>query len=435
MTKLNKKLNKIRIIIGVVCSIIFYSCEKTENKNEEKNIVFKSEARTESLRKGNGIVPIEIALDLAEKFNPQIFFDQNNKTNYSKKVSSLNGNNKIKNQTIIKDSNDIPAFYIFNYQDNAGFIFISADYKMQPVLAFFENGEFKKDIIPGGLMMWVDKTIENIEILRAGKYDNSTDANFAWNNYYSHNLARYNEEQENPCLGNGSSSVVGPLLNVTWGQAQTYNELCPNLSCTNTNGFAYTGCVATATAQVIRYWRPNNQFNYNYTNMSSTQGNPEVRRLMRDIGTKVNMNYGCQGSSASGTSVALVLMQHFGLTYATNSDYNFMTVQNNVNTLKPVLMRGCRTSTGNWFIFNWYNSYSDCHQWVCDGTSTFNSVICEQEQVIGHASYSFFHMNWGWNEVVNSNNYNGWFSVNNWNINGLNQNYQYSNKLTSEIRL
>ena len=435
MTKLNQKLNKIRIITMVIFSVVFYSCEKTENKTEDKVVVFAPELRTESLRKGNGLVPLDVAFDIAEKFNPKIFFDQTNKTNYSKKVSTLDGHNKVKNHTIIKDSNEEPAFYIFNYENDKGFIFVSADYKMQPILAFFEDGEFKKDIVPGGLLMWVDKTIENIEILKAGKYDNSKDANFAWNNYYSHNLGRYNEEQENPCLGHGSSSVAGPLLNVTWGQGPTYNELCPNLSCTNSNSFAYTGCVATATAQVVRYWRPNNQFNYNYTNMSSTQGNLEVRRLMRDIGTKVNMNYGCQGSSASGASVALVLMQHFGLTYATNSDYNYMTVQNNVNTLKPVLMTGCTTSSGNWFIINWGNSYTECHQWVCDGSSSYSSVICENEQVIGHANYSYFHMNWGWNEVGTNNNYNGWFSINNWNINGNNLNFKYCNKLTHEIRL
>lgn len=432
MRKLNRKFAKIGIISSIICSFVFYSCENAEDKTE-KSVSFNSELRKESLSKGNGLVSESVALDIATKFNPLVFFKQDNPTNYSKKISKLDGNNRIKDKTIIKDSNDIPAFYIFNYENNQGFIFVSADYKMQPILAFFESGEFKKDIVPSGLLQWVDKTMENIEILRKGGYDNSNDADYAWDNYYSHNSNKIAPPPPNPCDTPDTSYTVGPLLSVTWGQGYSYNELCPNLSCTNGNSFAYTGCVATAATQVVKYWHPTNQYNYNYASMPTNQGNSEVRRLMRDMGNNVGMSYGCSGSSANGSNVAPVLKANFGFSSANNANYDYQRVENNVNAQQPVLLTGCRTATGNWFIINWGNSYSDCHQWVCDGSNTYNYTICENGQWQGGGSYLFFHMNWGWHEYNTPNDYSGWFLFNNWNINSLNQNYQYSNKLTSEI--
>lgn len=442
MRKLSQKRCKIAIIISVICSILFFSCEKnevgTQNNNESLSLKNKNELISESL-----------ALDIATKFNPSIFFNQNNPTNYSKKVSPLNGNNKIKNKFIINDSNKVPAFYIFNYENNQGFVFVSADLKMQPILAFIENGEFKKDLVPAGLLQWVDRTIESIEILRKGQYDNSKDANYAWNNFTTQNLNRNNNYLKNnstsrlidppinPCDKPDTSYTVGPLLNVTWGQNCSYNELCPSLSCNLGcgNGYAYTGCVATATAQVVRYWHPTNKYNYNYNAMPTNYGNTEVERLMKDIGLSenVNMDYGCTGSSADGGNVANALKANFGFSSANNAEYDYQRVKNNINVQQPVLLKGCNTSTGHYFIINWYNSYSDCHQWVCDGSSTYNYTICENGQWVGGGSYLYFHMNWGWHEYGSSNDYIGWFGYNNWEISGVNFNFHYSNGLTSEI--
>ncbi|MEI9934863.1 MAG: C10 family peptidase [Ferruginibacter sp.] len=57
---------------------------------------------------------------------------------------------------------------------------------------------------------------------------------------------------------------------ITWGQDCSYNNLCPNSNCSDCSPEAVTGCVATAMAQVIRYWHPTNSFNYNYTSMPAT---------------------------------------------------------------------------------------------------------------------------------------------------------------------
>lgn len=283
-------------------------------------------------------MPENIVLKIAESFNPSIFFTANSSTNHSPFKSILTGNNKIKSYFAINDTYNQPAFYIVNFESNAGFLFVSADYNISPILAFIEKGEFKKDIVPAGLIKWVSKPIDNIETVRKGLYDNTASAKLEWDNYFIKNGSiDYSINNNFRALGQAmppppppmpsnvipTSVSIGPLLPVTWGQECSFNELCGdpsvNYNCTdfyNCSTRPCTGCVATATAQVIKYWQPTNVFNYNYSSMPSTYGNIEVQRLMRDVGQSVGMNYNCNlsgGSGADGSQVTRILKNSFGL--------------------------------------------------------------------------------------------------------------------------
>ena len=46
---------------------------------------------------------------------------------------------------------------------------------------------------------------------------------------------------------------VGPLLTTHWDQGQYYNALCPE-DINGPDGHVQNGCVATAMAQIIKYW-------------------------------------------------------------------------------------------------------------------------------------------------------------------------------------
>ncbi len=407
----------------------FVSCQKIKTNDSafaEKNVK---------------IVPDDVAIKIAKNFTPSLFFHQSNPTNNSNIKSSLTGNNKIKTKYLFNDSYGHPALYIFNFEDNAGFLFVSADYQIEPILGFVEKGEFKKEVVPSSLINWVNKTMENIEIVRRGEYNNSLVATSAWNTYYKMNNSKYTSVNREPLPNSNctedvwTSQVVGPLLPVTWGQGCSYNNLCPNLSCTNTCGPAWTGCVATSTAQIVNYWHPTNTFGYNYASMPNGSGNGEVQRLMRDLGTNVSMNYGCTGSGANASNVTPALKNIFGFSSANFVNYNSSRVVTNLNQNWPVLLDGCQTQTGHWFIINWWNSYSDCHEWVCDGYQQYNVLLCENGHINGGSSFLYFHMNWGWHEVGLVNDFNGWFAFANWNIPGRNLNFQYAQDLTSEIHL
>jgi hypothetical protein len=59
-----------------------------------------------------------------------------------------------------------------------------------------------------------------------------------------------------PVRGGGQilrGAAVSPLLTTVWGQDTPYNSVAPDDACTG--GHTLTGCVATAWAQVLKYWQ------------------------------------------------------------------------------------------------------------------------------------------------------------------------------------
>lgn len=400
------------------------------------------------------LVPESVARSMAVAFNPENYYHTNNPTNHSPYKSVLQGHNTIENEITINDSFGKPAIYVYNFSGQNGFIFISADSNIAPVLAYIERGSFKKDIVPGGLVQWAAKTMHDIQIVRQGQYDNSKIAAVAWKKYWQINSVPEGEGRrgklianktipanappDDPCSQPNTFTQVGPLLPVTWGQYCTYNDLCPNYACNDCSNMVVTGCVATAMAQVTRYWSPANGFAYNYNGMPANFGNGDVQRLMHDAGVSVYMSYGCGangGSSAQMPSIPGALTGAFGFSYATYSGYGWQDVQNDLYSNEPVILGGCN---GQKTVFIFWHQPVDCHAWVCDGFMDEQYIICDNGVFIGGGDLLNFHMNWGWHEVGTANDFNGWFAFNNWNIpgagsNGSSLNFQYATDMVKHI--
>jgi len=136
------------------------------------------------------------------------------------------------------------------------------------------------------------------------------------------------------------------LLSTTWGQEPSYNDMCPEDNCfwpdyDYFNERTCVGCVATAGAQICRYysWPPTGTGSgydhaYDWPNMpemfqyisaqgafnaraegswvSATQDNFDaVALISRKVGVGVNMNYGCYGSAAWTDDLAWVMPGYF----------------------------------------------------------------------------------------------------------------------------
>jgi len=211
-------------------------------------------------------------------------------------------------------------------------------------------------------------------------------------------------------------------MTTRWNQGCTYNEQCPDKDCDDvcfSNENAWTGCVATAMAQILRYWAHPCSQAYTYATMPNNSGNSEVQRMMKDVGDAVDMDYGCDGSGADGDKTDNAFKDDFCFSSASRSNYNsgsYQTVVQNIDANRPVLLDGCSKRKRVWG-FLWY-TYSDCHMWVCDGY--------ERHQ---NSCYSIlkFHMNWGWGP----NGGNGWFYYNTWNPGSFN--FQYAQEFTHNI--
>ncbi len=195
--------------------------------------------------------------------------------------------------------------------------------------------------------------------------------------------------------------AVSPLISTTWGQEGYYNDLCPS----NTP----VGCVATAMAQIMRYWsyptvgQGSHSYvhpvygsqtanfggtTYNWAGMPNQVGSPNtsVATLGYHAGVAVEMDYDPTGSGAYSTDVPGALISYFKykstaiLRYkSAYSDANWNTLlQGELNNARPVYYAGSGPDGG--------------HAFIIDGFS-------------GTTSPYYYHFNWGWDGYYNGNYY------------------------------
>lgn len=308
---------------------------------------------------------------------------------------------------------------------------------MDPIVAFNDHGQFLPDTIPGGLEMWIDATIENFEMLREETFDNTNNGIMAWwaleNDFnIQAGIAARKElppgsDPGNPC-NHVTITRIGPLLPTTWGQFCTYNDLAP--SCTgNPCNHDPTGCVATAMGQVMRFWgQPSGRFE-NFGTMALNHGDGNVADLLDQIGDEVHMSYSCGGSSSSD-NIASSFRNDFSYSSAEGrNSYVSADLHTDINSHRPCLLGGCAaTNVMKVWKINLWHTYSDCHEWVCDGKISF--IYCN------YTTY-LLHQNWGWHEVFpgsfssRGNDFNGWYLEKNWNPGT--RGFQYANDMEVEV--
>lgn len=383
--KLKQTLGLFKLLL---ISIFLFSCSEEEFLTDTNNI--------EQENNFINLVEIEnIAKDITHRVNDETLISKGVFT----KIKA------IKELHEIPDENGNTSFYVINYE-SGGFVLLSSDKRIKPVLAYSDNGYFpinKETIYPSSLVSWLSGTKDKIKEVRNLNVIQSKEVKQSWSLQQIQNLVSRIDEPIDGTSCENEYETVGPLLQTVWGQGTGYNNSTPVTGCTNySNGHAPTGCVATAMAQIMKYHQ--SPSSYNWSLMPNTYGTNETSLLMRDVGDAVNMDYGCNGSSASTEDeVASSFINDFNYSSASYSGYNSETVKQQLRWNRPVILRGGR-NTG-WWIFN---QYSDGHAWVCDG---FRRSFIWSEDCSMAWGYLYLHMNWGWS----SSSLNGWFAFNNWN--------------------
>lgn len=123
-----------------------------------------------------------------------------------------------------------PAFYVYNRGTEA-FVIISGDDRMETVLGYSDNGAFVTENLPDNIREWLGayaQAYRNIEksATSAPVRRTATRSDFA--------------------------ASVAPLLgDIQYNQDAPYNNSCPTYG----GQRCVTGCVATAAAQIMRYWK------------------------------------------------------------------------------------------------------------------------------------------------------------------------------------
>lgn len=370
----------------------------------------------------DGVQPVQdkfaISQDKAIIAAENLDFGSSHSTQNHKTESNVNQKarpKKVKSLKVIKDRKNRDAYFVIKYEDS-GFAIISADERVLPVLAYSETGSFPTDSIPAGLNEWLVSTVINIEGAREKITAPDPSVKNEWDRLISMSEPPIGSDPE-PCRD--VITQVGPLLQTSWGQGCGYNLLlhasgsgCSGQHCDR----AFTGCVATAMAQVMKHHGYPRSYNWSIMpNISPnylTDGSLEISRLMRDIGQEVDMEYRCNSSGTDTESkVAYAFLNSFGYSSARYVDYggtsNYELVKTDISNNRPVIFKG--GNQGNWFIFP---IYEGGHAWVGDGFRSH--YFCESGQIS-----LLFYMNWGWD-----GHYNGWYALGNFNPGGYSFNYQ-----------
>ena len=183
-----------------------------------------------------------------------------------------------------------------------------------------------------------------------------------------------------------SNDAVEPLLgNINYDQGTPYNNKCPYLN----GGRAVTGCVATAMAQVMRYY----QYPANGTGtFTYTGGNDGARvaTLMLVCGASLSMNYSKDGSGANLAKMDGLLKNNFG--YSKN--VQFISTLNSSNPEETIYYWGedvvrPELAAGHPLIFAGFPAMGQTgHCFVIDGYTVMDGEY-------------YYHVNWGWGGVGN----------------------------------
>ena len=273
-----------------------------------------------------------------------------------------------------KVNSEEAAYYVFGTEE-AGFVFVSADDQARPILGHVHEGTYDERRIPRNMRAWLTFLTEELSNIPNSQLDRPRKA-----------------LQHTP---------VDPLLEIEgirWDQSEPYNNACPEKDGVR----CPTGCVATAAAQIMRYYkypakgRGSHSYVWNGETLSSNFGQhtynwdyiladysgsytqtqaDEVALLMSDVGIALEMDYSPGASSSNDFIAALSMVEHFRFDSAMQMLYmNDMgseafekRVAKELKAKRPVMMSGRTDSDSG-------------HEFICDGVN----------------SDDLFHINWGW---------------------------------------
>ena len=300
---------------------------------------------------------------------------------------------------------DVPDMHVVNYA-GGGYAIISADMRLEPVLAYSYEGNFDLDgEIPYGFQMWMDNVRQDIAVKRSQNAVQSPALAARWT-AFTGNIAMVMPPPTS-CSPNGAyypnyhTELYGPLLPVAvagWHQLVGFNDALNSMGCTTiTNGKPPVGCVALSCAQIMRYHQK--PTNLNWASMGS--GSSALQTLLKNLGTQLQMDYTCNGSGAYSYNVPGVLINNYGYSSCSYSGYNYNSLYSFLSANKPVIMDADNTGDGK------------RHMWVCDGIELVYDATCNGNTIEMTLWNKYLHMVWGTKHGSSYNSYcaEGYFNL------------------------
>ena len=291
---------------------------------------------------------------------------------------------------------DNQHFYVFNLNDNQGWVMVADDDRCTPILGYSKSGEFVTENLPANIEDWLVGISSEVQYIIDNDIIADNGTKLLWKELFDGVSTEFINRGE---------KVVNPLVQTRWDQAPYYNALCPY-------DYQYgertvTGCVATAMAQVLKYWNypevgigshsySTSSYGSLYANFGGTQydwnnmpnrvtsTNNAVATLMYHCGVSVDMSYGVSATGGSGAYVIssytntencaeLAFKNYFGYKPSAHGE-----MKNNTSDSQWKSMLRADLDASRPLVYAGFGNGGHC--FVCDGYDNSDK----------------FHFNWGW---------------------------------------
>lgn len=295
------------------------------------------------------------------------------------------------------------SYYVFPNANSKGFTIVSGDDRLPEIVGYSSQGSYDENNLPEGFVSFMEayqNLYNKVNLGDAEALKNLAEIK-AWRNKKNASAA--------------STSAVAPLLgNIEWDQTSPYNNMCPKYDSVHV---AATGCVATAMAQVMAYYKYPKQLKadipgyvnrwngipmeiptitqeegiYDWDNMlpkynkeanATQQQKDAVAKLMYHCGAAVRMSYGPESGAAVSSSK---LAKYFGY----DADLMMDLSRSSFTLDKWMQIIDTELAAGRPVLYGGQSSENG-HQFICDGKD----------------ENGLYHINWGW-----SGNQNAYFDL------------------------
>ncbi len=291
---------------------------------------------------------------------------------------------------ILKKAMQSRGFYAFNINGDEGYIITSGSDLTQPVLGYSDQGSLDPENMPEPLKYWLETLDNAIEGIEAG-------------------IPQEKALKANTVARVADKKAIEPLVKSKWNQGDPYNLMTPSYIDKNSgkyNEHSATGCVATATTQIMYYWKwpqdacatiPSYTYNWSGNNKTTDELPPVVFNWDAMTDT-----YDSKSSQESKMAVAQ-LMLYAG--HGMKSGYAGATGATSVNALNALK---------NYFGYNKdaYNCYHLNYTFQEWEDLFYNELAAGRPILVGADNYErtgghefvcdgydgngLYHINWGW---------------------------------------
>ena len=292
---------------------------------------------------------------------------------------------KLKRPLVSRGETSQQPYYIFNAEDNQGFVVASGDDRTAQILGFGNSGNIDVANIPLNMQELLANYVKQIEALGNKKVTTTTVA------------------------GSGKANI-SPLLSTTWNQDIPYNNSM-NVSVPGKTGNPYTGCTATALAQVLRYHRYPDETKAEIPTFFTDEHHISVPAVA--AGSAIdwdNMLDAYVGVSSTATQEKAVADLMMYCSYALRSDFYPDGTGAYINTIPPILVdifgydqTVMLEASANYTIDSWhkmvYNELA-ANRPVVYGASSIGGG--HAFVIDGYRTDGYYHINWGWEGVCDN---------------------------------